>query len=108
MQTGNLDSQLVTMFILSTIAMGVGALAFFAKNWMKSLNETIKDLSANIHELTATLNELKTEQEVQKVKLYQQHRDIQALQSTSCLRPGCADKIAPRSLTNDVEDPNAR
>lgn len=108
MQAGNLDGQLVTLFILSTLAMGVGALAFFAKNWMKNLNETIKDLSANIHELTATLNELKTEQEVQKVKLYQQHRDIQVLQSTSCMRPECANKIAPRHLPNDTEDYDAR
>jgi len=106
MQTGNLDSQLVTMFILSTLAMGVGALAFFAKNWMKNLNETIRDLSANIHELTSTLNELKTEQEVQKVKLYQQHKDIQVLQSTACMRPECANKIAPRPLLHEKEAPH--
>lgn len=87
-----LDQSLITMFVLVCIGLAVGMLAFFAKAWMSTLNDTIKELSANVHEMTSAISVLKQEQVLHRYQLKQQGREIQRLQEMECTMPGCPSK----------------
>lgn len=87
-----LDQTLVTIFVLACVGLVVGALGFFAKTWMATLNDTIKELSMNVHEMTAAIGVLKQEQLLHRYQLKQQNYEIQRLQAQECTVPGCPSK----------------
>lgn len=86
-----LDHQLLTMFVIACVAIVVGALGFFAKSWMKTLNDTIKELSQSVHDLTEVVSALKQEQALQNLRLNHQAEELKRIR----LLKGCNKDDCP-------------
>jgi len=86
-----LDHTILTVFVLGCIALVVGALAFFAKSWMKTLNDTIHELSLSVQDLTSIVAGLKQEQALQNLKLKHQAEELKRIQ----LLRGCSKDDCP-------------
>lgn len=101
-----LDNQIITIFILACIALVVMALGFFAKNWMATLNATIKELAGNVRELSNVVHELQQEQAVQRIRIRTQMREIRKLQANVCTCSGTSpgtERFIPRTRISDFE-----
>lgn len=87
-----MDHAVINSFIVACVTMVVGALAFFAKQWIDGLGRSITELSANVHEMTYTLHDMKNEMVNQRVSIKRHAAVIQQLQMYSCTRPDCPSK----------------
>ncbi len=86
-----LDHTILTAFVLGCIALVVGALAFLAKNWMKTLNDTIHELSESVRDMTGVIAALKEEQALQRLRLKHQAEELTRIK----LLKGCNKEDCP-------------
>jgi len=86
-----LDHTLITAFVIGCILLVVGALAFFAKTWMSTLNDSIHELNESVRDMTGVIAGLKEEQALQKLRLKHQGEELRRVQ----LLKGCTKEDCP-------------